>query len=231
MGFLARLSHASTNKLAAVAASLFGLSLVAGVATGWLGFDEQDASGAASSAPPTTSPAQTTIPTPSWTPNPSNSPIPLPHPTIATPTPTPSRPSKAELERRAYATLESRAAQDLSRTAFRGQWVAQLSSKYFGVRDQYQSTESGSHTFRAVDILAEHNALRREFSSSGSVRLLRGQDFGERKTYKGKTFWYTFLLGHFDSRQDVEAFCQSAFSSLSGGEPVVNRCMPRTLTR
>jgi hypothetical protein len=106
--------------------------------------------------------------------------------------------------------------------------VAQLSSKYVGVRDPLQKTESGSHRFFAVDIFAEHQDLRGRYGSQFEVRLLRGQDFGSGLTYNGETLWYTFLLGDFESRSAVKSFCRSAFPGLTGRH-LENRCLPRTL--
>jgi hypothetical protein len=124
--------------------------------------------------------------------------------------------------------LEQLATADLQRTNLDRQWVAQLSSKYIGVRDPLQETRSGSHTFYAVDILAEHQDLRYRFDGQYDVRLLRGQDFSTGMTYNGETLWYTFLLGNFGSRSAVESFCSSAFPGLSGNY-LKNQCLPRTL--
>jgi hypothetical protein len=142
--------------------------------------------------------------------------------------PTPSEPTEAELERQAYSALEEQAATDLQQAYLHGQWVAQLSSKYVGVRDPLQETRSGSHTFNAVDILAEHQDLRYRFDGQYDVILLRGQDFSPGTTYNGETIWYTFLLGDFESRSAVDSFCSSAFPGLSG-KYLKNHCVPRPL--
>ena len=144
------------------------------------------------------------------------------------PTPKPPKPTKAERERAALAELNRLAAADLSATYFQGQWVAQLSSKYIGVKDKLQRTAADSHTFKAVDILDEHRALRKRFSKRHEVRLLRGQDFYPYKTKDGDTFWYTFVLSDFGSEKQVKSFCAAAYPKLNG-KVRENRCLPREL--
>lgn len=136
--------------------------------------------------------------------------------------------TKTELEREARAELERLAATDLAETNISGQWVAQVSSKYYGVDDDHQKTGSGSHIFEGVDILAEHRALRKKYSRQHEVRLLRGEDFYPYTTYKGKTFWYTIVMDDFGSEQDVERFCGASYSHLSG-KARENPCLPREL--
>jgi hypothetical protein len=144
------------------------------------------------------------------------------------PTSNPPEPTKAERERAALAELERLAAADLDATYFQGQWVAQLSSKYIGVKDKLQETATGSHTFKAVDILHEHRGLRKRFSKRHEVRLLRGQDFYPYKTKDGDTFWYTFVLSDFGSEKQVKSFCAAAYPKLTG-KVRENRCLPREL--
>jgi hypothetical protein len=140
----------------------------------------------------------------------------------------PSAPTKGELEQAAYDALKEQAAVDRRQTNVRGQWVAQLSSKYVGVRDRLQKTASGSHKFNAVDILAEHKDVRNRFGDLYDVILLRGQDFGSGKTHNGKTLWYTFVIGNFASRGDVSYFCSSAFPDLTGTR-LDDHCLSRRL--
>jgi hypothetical protein len=142
----------------------------------------------------------------------------------------PRQPTSAERERSALSQLKKQAARDLATTDFDGQWAAQLSSKYVGTKDTRQVTASGSHIFKAVDILAEHNALRKKFSGGHEVLLLRGQDFHPHKSPKGRTVWYTFVLGSFSSANDIRNFCAFAYPDLSG-DVLQNRCRPRTLRR
>ena len=144
------------------------------------------------------------------------------------PAPTHPKPTKAERERAALAELKRQAANDLAMTNFSDQWVAQLSSKYVGVTDKLQHTASGSHKFQAVDMLAEYRGLRKRFSTSYEVRLLRGQDFYPYKTHKGKTFWYIFILGDFGSRAEVKRFCAASYPKFSG-EALLDHCLSRQL--
>jgi hypothetical protein len=212
------------------ALTLFVVGLAGGGSVAWIRHDRSEAaeqpsatSGAtlgstpsASPGEPPTGPSSTIVRSPSPTPSAS---------------PKPSPPSKAQRERQAYADLLQLAAKDLRRTKFSGEWVAQLSSKYVGVKDPRQRTASGSHRFGAVDILAEHRALRDRFDGTYRVRLLRGQDWGAHTTRPdGATFWYTLVIGRFDSRADVNAFCRRAFPDMSGKD-LENQCVPRTLRR
>jgi hypothetical protein len=202
---------------------LFLAATLVGTVLGWLNADRANATFPASDSSITTEPSTDPPSTPSPTPT-----EPDPSETPSAPAPTPSEQTKAELEQQAYSALEEQAATDLQRTNLRGQWVAQLSSKYVGVRDPLQKTRSGSPRFYAVDILAEHQDLRYRFDGQYDVMLLRGQDFNPGTTYNGETLWYTFLLGDFESRRSVDSFCRSAFPGLSG-EYLKNHCLPRTL--
>lgn len=132
-----------------------------------------------------------------------------------------------DVEQTSYASLERRAAADRRQTNLDGQWAAQLASKFVGVRDPRQRTATGSDTFYAFDILAEHVHLRDAFSEY-DVRLLRGQDFGRGRTRDGATIWYTFAVNGFESEADVRDFCESAFPGFSGAD-LENRCVPRQL--
>lgn len=231
---------------------LFLAATVAGTAVGYLNAELSEASPPGHTGP--TSVLQPTSPSPTQTDGPlpaspteqthrplaptptesSDSPVPTvsvpaPPPRTTTTEPPPG-PTKAELEEAAaFQALKRQALSDRSAIRLHGQWAAQLSSKYVGVYDARQQTASGSHTFEAVDILAEHEQLRSIFESQYEVRLLRGQDFGSGKTHHGHTFWYTFVLGNFTSQPDVEYFCQLAFPGRSG-QDLNNHCLPRKLT-
>jgi hypothetical protein len=205
---------------------LFVAATLVGTFMGWLSADRANAgfptSQSSATTPPSEDPSDAPWPTPTET-------LPGPSQPSFTPGPTPTETTEAELERQAYAALEDQAAADLQRTRLRGQWAAQLSSKYVGVHDRLQETQSGSHTFHAVDILAEHQDLRHRFAGGRyEVRLLRGQDFSPGTTYNGETLWYTFVLGDFTSPSGVKSFCRSAFPGLSG-RYLENHCLSRTL--
>ncbi len=205
----------NTSALVLGGVGLFVVATLVGTGVGWLNANRSNANSLViQSSTPTDSPS-TALP-------PSDSPTPTP-----TPLPTPSEPTEAELEQQAYDALTEQAATDRRQIKLRGQWAAQLSSKYVGVRDPLQETALGSHTFYAADILAEHQDLRATFGAY-DVILLRGQDFSPGMTHNGDTFWYTFVLGNFDSRNDVDYFCEGAFQGLTGKD-LKNRCLPRTL--
>ncbi|WP_375433421.1 hypothetical protein [uncultured Friedmanniella sp.] len=138
--------------------------------------------------------------------------------------------TRQEQEDQALADLQNQAATDLERTELDGHWSAQLASKDVGVTDTYQRTASGSHTFEAADILAEHQRLRDRLSPPYTIRLLYGPDaFGTDDT-DGRALWYTFAVDNFDSKKDVEQFCKSAFPEL-GKDERGNQCFPRRLSR
>ena len=206
--------RSNTSALVLGGVGLFVVATLVGTGVGWLNASRSNADSPVIQSSTATDSPSTALPQPSDSPTP-------------TPSPTPYEPTEAELEQQADAVLTEQAATDRRQTKLRGQWVTQLSSKYVGVRDPLQESASGSHTFYAVDILAEHQNLRETFSAY-DVILLRGQDFSPGMTHNGDTFWYTFVLGNFDSRNDVDHFCEWAFPGLTGKD-LKNRCLPRTL--
>lgn len=126
------------------------------------------------------------------------------------------------------ARLESWRDKGLMDLSLDGHWVAQLSSKYDGVIDNTQTAADGDHTFSLSDIAAEHEALRRRFGSD--VVLVAGDDFG-KKSNTPATVWITvYDPGTFSSQADVQAWCRSAFSPLTG-KALENVCLPRTAGR
>ena len=153
--------RSNTRNLVLGGIGIFVAAMLVGTVVGWLNAGRANADlpiQSSTTPPPNTDP---TLPSPSG-------------PSF-TPSPTPSEPTEEELEQQAYYALEQQAAADLQRTSLDGQWVAQLSSKYVGVRDPRQETRSGSHKFKAVDILAEHQDLHYSFDGQYDIRLLRGQ--------------------------------------------------------
>lgn len=135
--------------------------------------------------------------------------------------------SKDAQERQALAELERLATGDRKLTKFKGRWVAQVASKYVGISDPLQRTATGSHVFYAADILAEHKAMRQQFSTPYTVRLLKGSDFLDANP-NGKLFWYTFVFGDFTSSTDVKTFCTNAFPDLTR-KARANQCTWRRL--
>ena len=148
-------------------------------------------------------------------------------PSSGRPTPIQSEMSKDAQERQALRELEQLASADRKLTKFKGQWVAQVASKYSGISDPVQRTASGSHVFYAADILAEHKAMRQQFSNPYTVRLLKGSELPVGRI-NGKLLWYTFVFGDFTSSADVKAFCTNAFADLSRNARA-NHCTWRRL--
>ena len=145
------------------------------------------------------------------------------------PEPTPESSTTTEdAEQQALAQLEALREQSLQQVTPQGQWVAQLASKVPGIVDPEQTTTSGSHTFMAVDILAEHEALANGDNLGASVVLLRSTDYGKRQLYQGQPLWVTFSVGSFFSADDVRSWCAQRFGNLSG-ESLKNACAPRQL--
>ena len=127
------------------------------------------------------------------------------------------------------ADLERLSAEGRAQVALRGQFAAQLASKYPGISDPLQTTESGSHTFAAADILAEHNRLRDAHSSDAHpVILLKSTDYGKRQKVGTHFLWVTFAVGNFPDRQSVLDWCAQQFTGLSAGE-LANQCAVRRL--
>lgn len=185
-------------------------------------------------APASQRPRPSTEPSPSEAPRTSASPStlePIPdasaQPSEAPPAvaPPPAAPP-VDPESAALTSLGAHRERSLTGMTFSGQWAAQLSSKYPGVKDDSQLAANGTHVFGASDILAEHEQLRAAFSSE-DVRLFLTTDYGSRFTLNGKPLWVTTVLG-FDSKESVQTWCQRAYPSLSG-DALANRCTPRQL--
>lgn len=136
-------------------------------------------------------------------------------------------PSASQTEAASLKALYDRYAMDVQSFTPDGRWLAQLSSKWVGIVDERQSTESGSHTFMAADIVFEVNMATR---AHGDVRLLKSTDFGEQKTYPakpaGEPLWVTvYDPGTFGSESDVRRWCENAYSLT--GDALKNVCLPR----
>jgi hypothetical protein len=125
----------------------------------------------------------------------------VPEPAVTTATPptapapgstSPSPVVTADAEAVALATLYELRLRDLPTVALRGQYVAQLASKVVGIVDPHQTTANGSHTFEAVDILAEHLRLRHADNGGVPVVLMLSTVNGRRQRYGGQPLWVTF---------------------------------------
>lgn len=154
---------------------------------------------------------------------------------VLTPTPTPGVPSAGPAiaataldDNAATNKLISESAAARAKVAMNGQWAAQLASKYVGIVDPQQRTSSGSHTFTAADIFAEHLALH-DHVQGASVYLLDSRSFGDRRSYNGFPYWVTVAVSDsFKSQDDVLTWCQAQFPTLSG-RALNNRCLPTQL--
>ncbi len=144
------------------------------------------------------------------------------------PTPEP-RTGTVDPEAVALDRLEGLARQGLAEVVLDGRYVAQLASKYPGIHDPLQTTADGSHTFRATDILDEHERLRDD-PANGDARvvLLRSDKYGNRQLIRGAPLYVTFALGDFSGTPDVRAWCAMRFPDLST-EARENQCAIRRL--
>lgn len=125
------------------------------------------------------------------------------------------------------ARLEQMRAASLRGYSFRGQFVAQLASKYPGVVDPHQKTMSGSNTFQTVDIMNEHDQLRSRFATD-RVLLFKSTDYGKRQTINGHPLWVT-VVSEFATKDAALAWCQRNFPGYSSTKDLENRCAVRQL--
>jgi len=141
----------------------------------------------------------------------------------------PQTEATADPERAALDQLDAISRRDLATVSPHGQYVAQLASKNPGIYDARQATADGSHTFQAVDILRQYQALRDDPANGDTpVVLLKSTDYGKRVLHHGEPLYVTFALGDFRGRQDVLGWCARRFPGLSGGA-LTNQCMVQRL--
>ena len=202
-----------------------GLVLVAAIVglggwqVGWFATADPGAAGATITVTQT-APAQTTTdasePTESQDASESS-------PTESTPTETTSTtPSPQEQRDTAFATLEDMVSTDSERDPVRGQWVAQLSSKFEGVVD----TSQQATPFTLPQILAEVERLRSDPAYGELVRVVHQGDWAGSEA--GATpMWVTFADLDAVSRDSVVRWCSSHFSQR--GQALLNVCYPRQL--
>jgi hypothetical protein len=135
----------------------------------------------------------------------------------------------AMTEQQALAELESLRAASLPRLPLDGRWVAQVASKSVGITDPLQTAANGTHTFYAVDILAESRAVVSSVPAS-SVLVVQSTDFGKRShASDGQAYWITIVDAGFGSSDQVDAWCASTYPTLTA-EQLANACAARTLT-
>lgn len=129
----------------------------------------------------------------------------------------------------ALAELDRLTRQGLAQVSLGGQLVAQIASKNPGITDPYETTASGSHTFQAADILAEHEKLRDDpRNGDAKVVLLKSTDFGKRQIYHGQPLYVTFVVKAFGSESAVRSWCARRFPTLAG-DALANQCAVRRL--
>jgi hypothetical protein len=132
-------------------------------------------------------------------------------------------------EQQAVAYLGQLRAQSLQRVVLDGRWVAQVASKNVGVTDPLQTALNGSHTFYAVDILAESLSMNRTVDTPNKVYVLWGTDFGQRsQAADGSPFWTTVVDAGYASHDNVLEWCSFAFPTLTPAQ-LADTCVPRQL--
>lgn len=145
-------------------------------------------------------------------------------PSAPTDSQTPPETVLTEEEQRdiALTTLDDMVLADRVRQPVRGQWVAQLASKFEGVVDTSQQPEP----FTIPQILDEVVAHRSNPKYGDLVRVILQGDWGKSEPGP-KTLWVTVADLDFDNRETVLAWCEDHFSQR--GEDLLNVCYPRQL--
>ena len=119
----------------------------------------------------------------------------------------------------------------VSRLPYDSRWVAQVASKSVGITDPLQTTQTGSHTFMAADILAESLQARQTVANPAqNVYVVWGTDFGKRsQAPNGLPYWITLVDAGFASKDNVTQWCHTAFAALTP-QQLADTCAPRQLT-
>lgn len=134
--------------------------------------------------------------------------------------------SREQLEAGALAQLHRQAAHDADRVPLDGRIGVQLSSKYVGVRDNFQTPASGGAAFQATDIWAEYVSLKDRLPKNTVILVHRGSKLSSGQ---GRKLWYVLIVDDFRSKERAQAFCDREFSELSK-EARANQCLPRRFT-
>lgn len=143
---------------------------------------------------------------------------------------TSTAPTRAAMtEEQALSTLQELRNSSLAGLVLDSRWVAQAASKSVGITDPLQVAANGTHTFFAVDILAESRAVVASVADPSSVLVLQSSDFGKRSSAAdGQRYWVTLVDAGFTSSEQVKAWCASTYPTLTP-EQLANACAPRTL--
>lgn len=136
--------------------------------------------------------------------------------------PTPTVLTESEQQELALITLEEMVEADRAHSPVRGQWVAQLASKYEGVVDTTQQDEP----FTLKEILDEVNEARDNPEFGDLVRVIHQGDWGKSEPGP-QTMWVTVVDVDYRSRDAVVEWCEDHFSE--GGDALLNVCYPRQL--
>jgi len=146
----------------------------------------------------------------------------------AAPTSTPATPT-AMSEEQALNQLQLLRSNSLSHLVTDSRWVAQVASKSVGITDPLQTAANGTHTFYAVDILAESQAAT-NLAPPSSVLVLQSTDFGKRShASDGQAYWITLVDEGFGSSDAVKSWCAGAFPTLTADQ-LADTCAARTLS-
>lgn len=141
----------------------------------------------------------------------------------------PTENTAVDPDKEATARLEQIWREDRAKVTFRGQYAAQIATKYPGIVDPIQTTADGSHTFMAADILAEHSRLREAHDSAAHpVVLIKSTDYSKRQRINGHFLWATFAIGSFPDAAAVHAWCDARFADLTQAQRD-NQCVVRRL--
>jgi len=145
--------------------------------------------------------------------------------------PTSSAPATptAMTEQQALDELGALRTDSLPRLVTDGRWVAQVASKSVGITDPLQTASNGTHTFYAVDILAESKAVTSSVPVS-AVLVLQSTDFGKiSHAPDGQAYWITVVDEGFGGSDQVKSWCASTYPTLTP-EQLADSCAPRTLS-
>lgn len=141
-------------------------------------------------------------------------------PATVTVTPSSSDTSSTDPEVQALTDLNSQRSTDLPLN-FDGTWAAQVASQPVGATD----TKLQPTPLTAVDIWNRSQALRSQFGSTYSVKLVKQGDFG-RVSSDPRTIWITLVLLEASSKADAQNWCDTTYGSTGD---VSEYCVPRQI--
>ena len=131
-----------------------------------------------------------------------------------------------DIQQVARTRLEQLREESVSSLNLDGRWVAVLSTKKSGTKDESQTARNGSHVFYEDDILAMHENLVEMYSEDADVFLGSTSDFGKQPK-SGDVFWRTFVDRGFQDEEQAANWCDDHFSGTV--EEIKNACLPKQL--